>query len=67
MSALAVKRFWASCLTSIHMEEGLKNDDLIRQLCAQQDSIMDQTHYSPLSNHPSSSNGICYFCWLLSK
>jgi hypothetical protein len=24
------------------MEESLKNDDLIRQLCAQQDSTMDQ-------------------------
>ena len=27
---------------SIHMEESLKNDDLIRHLCAQQDSTMDQ-------------------------
>ncbi|PVD25475.1 hypothetical protein C0Q70_13131 [Pomacea canaliculata] len=55
--ALAVYIPLCRIFGSIHMEEGLKNDDLIRQLCAQQDSIMDQAHYSPLSNHPSSSNG----------
>ncbi|XP_048259803.1 WD repeat-containing protein 81-like [Haliotis rufescens] len=27
---------------SIHMEEHLPNDDLIRQLCSQQDTVMDQ-------------------------
>lgn len=42
MKPVAVSLTDSVACCSIHMEESLKNDDLIRQLCAQQDSTMDQ-------------------------
>ncbi|KAL5008764.1 hypothetical protein ScPMuIL_014345 [Solemya velum] len=38
---------------SIHMEQCLKNDDLIRQLCAEQDSAMDRASSSSDPTSPS--------------
>ncbi|KAK7504154.1 hypothetical protein BaRGS_00004458, partial [Batillaria attramentaria] len=45
--ALAVYIPLCRIFGSIHMEESLNNDDLIRQLCAQQDSSMDQPPPGP--------------------